>query len=518
MKTRWILALLLIAILTDGTDKSRVGLVAQSIPGEGNGKEMPLDASMPTVEAVGGTGRLAPDGTVLVQPMILASGLQGDSDQDSCISNDSCSQLGENSGSCRIFDASAFDIPDSKTPAPPPSPGKTEPPVEPPLSPGQIGTVSKTRRAILYAGFSEDPLPSRRLLDAAIAAKRETENQNRDDQSLVSKSYEQLSQTKFSDSLTRAMDRLTGAIDTMRLTRTGMSPGDLTRFQNLFSNARDQTQSALSVLAQEQTEESLNQIAAFKGFLDPTKANPLGRTQGLQEIFGKTPLLDRPGSQEALLQRLIMYEGLPDQEKDEIRKRLNFIETPELELSNGSKVKLEYLHNGYVWGGGKTGQDCSQLASSTLPDGLNRSNFTSLEFYMMWKLIRQNKLPNPPELTSSREQLVRKASAGFQAINIYQRQKLLPGDILTFRIPSSPGGHVFIVRSFDAKTGLVKVIEAAQSAGTVRERDYSLYVTYRGQKFIKPGFTALRMKSEDNTLCTIATAQKSSDKSIRGGT
>lgn len=276
-------------------------------------------------------------------------------------------------------------------------------------------------------------------------------------------------------------------------------------------NARDKAEAANLVLAEElKAEKPGTQPLPGIGSTNftATTAAALSRTTGLNEVFGGfdpskgEPKLASP--QDALVNRVLMLSGLPEKQKREAMKKLRLVEPVKFRLPGGKSAQVPIVHNGYIWGGGKTGVDCSSFVSSLVSPQLNESRFTTFDFAAMWEYLSLGRIPKPPyRFKKEREKEVRAAAEGFLPVNLYNGENLAVGDILVFRLPWVAVGHIFIVSSYDSRAMVAKVVEAAQSAGTVRERDFplSLEPTSAKNRWVRPGLMGLRLKQSDNAVC-----------------
>ena len=104
--------------------------------------------------------------------------------------------------------------------------------------------------------------------------------------------------------------------------------------------------------------------------------------------------------------------------------------------------------------------------SSALPADVRKGRFTTLDFHAMWVYRRYGTLPKPPIYTKERSELVTETAMAFSALNLYQGDAPGPGDLIVFRSPLEEIGHVFVVRNYDGRTRVVRVIEAAARTGS----------------------------------------------------
>jgi hypothetical protein len=253
----------------------------------------------------------------------------------------------------------------------------------------------------------------------------------------------------------------------------------------VYMNALDKAQAGAEALARE----------AGKG-VDPS--SPFGRVQSLVDLF--PPLAQGPGraaTQDALVDRVIFYSGLPEEERKRLAARLKLAAESVFTGKDGRRRKLLLLHGGSM-SVGQSGIECSKFVSHALPADLRRGSFTTLDFRLIYELRKLGKFPRPPEIPAERERLLREVSRTFVPVDIYEGERLQVGDLLVFRLPWLTIGHVFVVRDYNPVTMRVEALEAIQGSGIVREREFpmSLSPMNAPRRYVRPGFLALRLKDD----------------------
>jgi hypothetical protein len=317
-----------------------------------------------------------------------------------------------------------------------------------------------------------------------------------------------------------------------------LDTGDRVRFRNTFLNGADLAGSARELIGNKILEDQAGAGTLLgglqRGARTPTQLSIPGGGAGgaggggglassaataqdllnevpeLGDLFGKKAGLQNPTSEDALAQRMALLNGLSDQKRAAALAELQLAEKRKLKLKNGKEKTIDILHNGYIFGGGATSLDCSSFIGSLLPTEARKGRFTTWDLFSMYIYLRVKELPDPPKWEKKKSQWVKDMAKSFMPVNIYKHDKLMPGDLLVFRVFGINWGHVFLVKHFNPKTVDVTVIEAAQSAGTVRERVFPLSVDpYDAPvRYYRPGMFGLRLKSSQNTACRYDAARR----------
>ncbi len=351
------------------------------------------------------------------------------------------------------------------------------------------------------------------LVDSAAEIMRANARDAAADQRRLSQYYTHMPLPVMDQSLRKARDTLSNTVSDLESARSGLDPSDLARFTNIFRNARDKAGLAADLIQDAVSQQnSMGAGSSLFGLTSPKGQNPLARSADLSELFGE----QLPGeglaatasanTQDALVDRLVMLNGLPQGALQQALKSLKLAETPELTLENGQKKKVPILHNGYIFGGSMSGTDCSAFVSTALPPDLRKGRFTTLDFTTMWIFRHSGKFPKPPLYREPHQSHVRQVAGGFDAIDIYKKEPLVTGDLLVFRLADATSGHVFIVRDFNPKSLDARVLEASQSSGTIKERNLNLsaYPATEKTRPLRPGLFALRLRaSQDNPVCKL---------------
>lgn len=371
------------------------------------------------------------------------------------------------------------------------------------------------------------------LVDSAIAAHRVFAENARHDQRALEKSYKSLGLDAMAEHLNRAQQNVSKTLEILdQDTPSTLDSSDKARFRNHFLNARDKAQLGLDAIRDDQRAQersgllgSNSPLSGLLGFGGPKNGDPLSKNPALADIFGGTPKdsekaeagatagpprrpASHPGpgatSNDALTNRIVMLNGLPDEERERALEKLKLLEASKFTLRGGKQITVSLPHNGYMLGGGATAVDCSSFVSSLLPADLRKSRFTTLDFRSMWIYGRTAILPSPPKYSPERAALIKKTASAFIPIDLYDGETLKIGDILNFRFERDPIGHVVVVRSYNPDTMRAEIIEASQSAGGVRERTLNLSADPLSlrRRYLIPGLWALRLKPVSNHACT----------------
>ena len=417
-----------------------------------------------------------------------------------CFPNDSTQKITEQSCKGTYFtqlpipkddgkDETSQPIPPSRPPSAPPIDSSAPPAVQALALPAQI--ADETQRIEL----AESALASKEAIQRSIAS----------DEAKLAQVYADIPPAELGSYFERAKRNISKTVEVLNSAAKNDDSGEALRFRNLYMNAKDKAELGSQIL-QDELKQDPTPLTPPSGVISPAVA--LAKTQGLNDLFGafdSTKKEIKPVSQQdALSNRMLMLAGLPDKQRAEAMKKLQLIEPLKVNLPDGTKASVPVLHNGYIWGGGKTGVDCSSFVSSLLPGNENATRFTTFDFAAMWELLESGRIPKPPYVyKKDREKLIRKSAEGFTAINLYMGEPLAVGDLLVFRMPWVPVGHVFVVRSYNAQDKVARVIEAGQTLGTVYEREFplSLDPTSAQRRLIRPGLMGLRLKQTDNATC-----------------
>lgn len=346
------------------------------------------------------------------------------------------------------------------------------------------------------------------LLEAAIDRRKSIAEAAKYDQKKVSTPYTSLSIEKLGEYFKRAEVNIAQNVKTLENAVDGLE-GERPRFTNLYQNALGKVEAAQEILAEQQQNQQLAAVLPFENLLNPSAGdNPLARTKALADIFSGLDGTNTANTNDALIDRMLMFSGLPKEEQGRIFASLRLAENRELKLKDGTRAQLPVLHNGYIFGAGSSSMDCSSFVSSILPDEARKGQFTTLDFRAMYDYLKTGRMPTPPQWKEDRAKLVRSAARSFVGLNLYAGERLQVGDLLVYRLPWMLAGHVFVIRKYDPKTQTAVVIDAAQSAGTVREREFRLSVSPAGAaiQHLRPGLFGLRLKTSDTTVCRYADA------------
>ncbi|MGZ3697218.1 MAG: hypothetical protein ACXWPM_10395 [Bdellovibrionota bacterium] len=338
------------------------------------------------------------------------------------------------------------------------------------------------------------------IVDAGLRLQQAKAQDAQSDQNLLSNQYVNAPLEQITESLSRTRESLQEYAGQLGSAVGGsLAQGDRARFQNLYMNAADKADFALQgIQAQRAGEEALAQNSAFGSLFTGKGPNSSGTKIDPNGLFNAAQV-GPATTNDALVNRLILFNGLPPDARQQLFNQLRLTENANLKLATGVQVNIPILHNGYIFGG----LDCSSFVSSLLPADVRKGSFTTLDFRAMWVYRRTGVFPNPPSYSQDRGQLIKKVSDSFIPINIYVGERLEIGDLLVYRLSDSPIGHVFIVKNFNPATMMADVIEASQSAGSIRSRDLNLAVKQQdGSWQMRVGLLALRLKPVSNRGCS----------------
>lgn len=393
-------------------------------------------------------------------------------------------------------------VPDTKPvkPGSDPVPPQVPPaPLNPPAATQDNTVTTIGNAASISQGASDNE-----LYQAAKSVREIVERSAADDQKRLSDAYKDIPEAALADNLTRAQTNLTEASVAFQSPVQGMDSGDRIRFKNLFTDASDKAALGLSAIQEDKERRNvLGDQSPFAQLMGTDSANPLAKSAALADIFGAVQPASAT-SNDALVNRLLMLNGLSQEQQAQLVARLNLVENRLVRLESGATKTIPVLHNGYIFGAGKTGLDCSSFVSSVLPPDVRKGRFTTFDMYSMYQLLRTGALPKPPLYQPDRAKVIRQASEAFTPVNLYAGEEPRTGDLLVYHVSWTPVGHVFIVKSYDSKLMRAEVIEAAQSAGTIRERGLPLTADPPSKpvRIIRAGLYGLRIKPVSNRACS----------------
>jgi len=348
------------------------------------------------------------------------------------------------------------------------------------------------------------------LVDAALQRKEAIQQAIHSDDNTLNRYYDSMQPQQIQQALARAEKGVEHDLSALSAARDPASSGDYGRFALAYQNALDKIKISKQALQDEMQNPATLQ-AASAGL---TSKNGLAQTPSLAQVFSnydpETNQMRPISPQDEMINRIVMLNGLTPSQRREALSELKLAEPLKLKESDGTQTVI-VPHNGYVFGAGKTGADCSSFVNSLLPGGLQLTRFTTLDFAAMWYLLVDGKIPKPPTMKPGRQKIVSQAAKAFIPVNLYKDQPLAIGDLLIFRLPWLPIGHVFIVRDYNAKTKVARVIDASQTAGTIIERDFALsaYPLDAPKRYTKAGLMGLRLKSNSNEVCSYRDHSKS---------
>jgi hypothetical protein len=345
------------------------------------------------------------------------------------------------------------------------------------------------------------------FVNRAAAERTQVIQNASDDQKALAKPYQNISNAaELTPYLQRAQTALGDQASTLESSVAGIDSSEKARFVNTFLNARDKAAAGLDAIQDDQQRKLAEESSPFAGInLNPGDIlNPLAKTRALADVFGATLSTKQATTPDALTNRLVMLNGLPTGEREQVLGKLKLAESPTIKLQDGQSTQIPILHNGYILGAGITGTDCSAFMSSALPADVRKGRFTTLDFRTIWIYRKTGNFPNPPLYKKDREELIKKVSYDFIPIDLYSGEKVRAGDLLIQRYAKDPIGHMAMVKNYNPSNLRAEIMEASQSAGTIREREFSLSVNPQDpkEKEIKPGFLALRLKPVPTQACT----------------
>ncbi len=326
----------------------------------------------------------------------------------------------------------------------------------------------------------------------------------------------------FAEAETRLMDTAKKLRQVKPNVQNGMDSGDLVPQITAYDNAIEKVRQtkAFVIDALKNPAVALTNLEKFLGFQKPkgTGGKPVMEAEAARSIAStlfenggvdaKGNLLPPTNNASEQVNKIAGLNLLPPEEQKLIISKLKLAEKKTVTLNTGESISMLLLHAGYILGGGKSAVDCSSFVSMVMPNNFSNARLTTLDLLAIWKYRTDGFFPKPPIYDPVRAKFVESLARAFIPINPYfEDATLLPGDLLLYRIPGVAIGHVLVVESYDQRRWVAQVIEAAQSAGTIRRRDYFLS-QHPKKRVIRPGLLVLRMKPYDNSSCRYPAGKK----------
>ncbi len=349
-----------------------------------------------------------------------------------------------------------------------------------------------------------DQTRAEELVQSAVDTRVEIRRLANQDTETVSKPYVAVSIGQLGSALERAAADLSEAAQTLATGSSSLDVSENKRFTHLLTNASELAKAARSEITPAEIKANPKVIFPFQGQIAETHWNPLARSEKLAEIFSPTKDFKDPTSNEALVDRMIKLYGLPPEERAKVAERLRLADRVGIRLKNGQTKVVLIPNSGYKLGASEPDQlDCSSFMSQTLSKQLGVGRLTTLDMRQMWLFRMTGEFPKPPKYGSDRRLELMRIANNFYPVNIYDGDRLLPGDLIFARISTGSTGHVVMVKDFNANNLTARIVEASQTSGTVTER--TLPLTYRrgNTEYLRPGFMGLRLKTKNPGICSL---------------
>jgi len=378
-------------------------------------------------------------------------------------------------------------------------------------------------QSLRSASQAADDVRTREFISQALEYRDRVSNQAKKDNSLLDNAYVGLDIDKLDEHFARAkenLNRMAYFLSGTEPEKGGPREGTMDEAaraynRNIMLNAADLAEAAKDIVARERASQQGRQTSLFGGAFDPNLSRGGGKVslaaKDLNDVLGGNA---PPTSQDALTRRTVLLNGLPEDKRQEMFRQLQLAEPQEVLNADGSIQMLQLLHNGYIFGGGKTGTDCSAFVSAALPAEVRKGRLTTLDMRGIWFYLRDGELPLPPKWKTKRATFLKKAAPAFVPFNLYEGEQPMRGDLLVFRPTNLNTGHVFLVTSYDRKRMVAGVLEASQSAGGIREREFHLSMDPLDQpvRQVRKGFMGLRLKPVDNAVCSYRNNERKTKK------
>ena len=259
------------------------------------------------------------------------------------------------------------------------------------------------------------------------------------------------------------------------------------------------TQSALTNI--QQIQGGLTQaLTDSKQFLSTSPVLSLGKSSLTSNEMvaiqkARSALLNTPlpaGTDPAQAQSLLQFAGLTKDQQQALQPKLPFAE--QVKLKEAKAAPITILHSGYLLGNSMTGVDCSRWISSLI----STNRLTTHDLRAIWLYLVEGKFPATPVYTPKQQSQLKRMASLLMPINVYTGDLPASGDLLVYRISQEQYGHVVMVKSFDFYSYLTWVLEAAQNAKGLQEREFPLSMDPPAaeERFIRPGLYVLRPKPD----------------------
>ncbi len=351
------------------------------------------------------------------------------------------------------------------------------------------------------------------IVQAATAARQATVAAAGADQQTLTNQFQSIPLTDLGASFQRASQTMQQQAEQLDSATGGtLEPSERARFRNLLFNAADKASFGAQAVQDEKAQQkALDDNSPFGSLFAQNGApgaTASPATKLLAEMLGVTSSgHPTPATtNDALVNRLVLFNGLPADQAAATFGKLRLAENARIKLPDGSEKTVPILHNGYILGASATGMDCSSFVSSLLPADVRKGRFTTLDFQVMWTYRRSGTFPHPPVYTETRARDVRATADAFTPLNFYTGDEPAVGDLIVFRLANEPIGHVFIVQGYHPTTMTADVLEASQSAGTIRSRELPMSVSPLNApvRKIRLGLFGLRLRPTSTKVCSYA--------------
>lgn len=323
------------------------------------------------------------------------------------------------------------------------------------------------------------------------------------DQKLLNEYYKNLTLPQLQGAFDRAsgfLDQYAKYFEQAKPVEENLSGPELMNLRNTFSNARDKAQAGKELALDPE------------GRVLKSPGNPLAKTDKLSELFSDHQLT--PLSPDAMIDRLIMLNGMIESERVAMLARLRLAEQQFLQMNDGSLKKIALLHNGERQDVSHQNVECYKMLSAMISPEVRKLKFTAQDFYSMWLLQRSGKMPSPPLWSKKRAQIIRTVAKGFIPINPYLGEPMRPGDLLVYHVPGRTNGQVYMIKEYSPQTMMAQLYVTHPSTAQIRVINVPLTVdanpaTPKKQNLLHHGFFPMRLKPNNNEFCSYQDQKKS---------
>jgi hypothetical protein len=374
----------------------------------------------------------------------------------------------------------------------------------PPAHEGGAALANPAAGSLDPIRFAAETARGEEIVGQTAATREALSKAAHEDQLTLSEPYRLVPTQALGDYFKRAGQTLSETVDALEraLPGAGFEAADRALFRNYFLNARDKAVLGGEILQNESQRTSAGNTGAgnspFVGLLPGRESNPLARTPGLSEVFDPRVPKAKALGPDALVDRLLLLNGLSDAERAQTAQKLKLAEPLRLNLPGGSSRQILLLHNGQR---SRVATDCLSLAAASLPleqRQTGSNGLTASDYRQIWLKLKATARGTSTPVLPER---LRKAAEAFLPIDLIPPldHVLFPGDLVARSVSTSPNGWVALAHRYHPGTRRLEILEAAATATGLRSREIDLSVP-------TPDLYVLRLKAANNSACSYSNA------------